>query len=429
MAVALGALWAWDAYEKAVVSYYTKKYKTVPLPDEPTYGPNDVSIIVPTIDTESTFSECLRLWLRSKPREVIIVTVPRCKRQVEQLIQRLEGSTDKITILTSPVANKRQQLMIGAKFASGKIHALVDDDAYWPVDTVIPYLLAPFEDAEIGAVAGIQSAEISPERQDPKVITVWEAAAALDMFQMKGLQAMRFAADGGCWALVGRTLFVRAAILQDPHFINAFTHQIVGNRVENGADDVFVTEWTFDHGWKVCVQNSPESKITTDVKQDHKFAWQVLRWERGNIRSFLSRIFVYPGSRAMMRRHPYSTRKMIERLARPLWAFVYVTVWLKTLWTAPWLSIAYVVWMILGWGGWVSAYRAFLEEYPYCGRKIWALLLMGNIAPILDVYMYCTMNNDSWLTRAADAQDVDDQDVDSIEKIEDMSETPTKFTS
>jgi glycosyltransferase involved in cell wall biosynthesis len=115
-----------------------------------------VSIIVPTIDTESTFTECIRLWLKCKPREIIIVTVPRNKGRVGQLVEPLRGVADKIIILTAPLANKRQQLMIGVKAARGEICALVDDDVYWPVDTVVPYLLAPFEDAEVGAVAGIQ---------------------------------------------------------------------------------------------------------------------------------------------------------------------------------------------------------------------------------------------------------------------------------
>ncbi|KAI0123146.1 hypothetical protein BJ170DRAFT_713211 [Xylariales sp. AK1849] len=310
----------------------------------------------------------------------------------------MQGTTDKIKILIAPVANKRQQLMIGAKAASGKIHALVDDDAYWPADTVISYLLAPFENAEIGAVAGTQSANIPPERQDCKVITFWESAAALDMFKMKGLQAMRYTADGGCWALVGRTLLVRAAILQDQRFVDSFTRELIGNRI------------------KVYVQNSPESEITTNVMQNHKFAWQVLRWERGNIRSFLGRIFGCPGYRIMMQRHPYSSRKMIERLARPLWAFVYVAIWLKTLRTTPWIAAAYVAWMAFGWGGWYSAYGAFLEEYPYCRRKVWAIFLMDSIAPVLDIYAYLTMNNDSWLTRVADIQDVEHVDADGLGK-------------
>lgn len=145
---------AWDVYDKTLVSIYSKKYKPVPLPANPTYSASDVSIVVPTIDTDSTFTECMRLWLQSNPLEIIVVTVPRCRARLEKLVSSV--ITDKVTILTAPLANKRQQIAIGAKAAKGKIIALVDDDAYWRASTVVPYLLAPFEKAEVGSVAGLQ---------------------------------------------------------------------------------------------------------------------------------------------------------------------------------------------------------------------------------------------------------------------------------
>lgn len=142
--------------DKAVISYFASKYKPVPLPVKQNYTHNDVSIIVPTIDTESTFTECMRLWLKANPREIVIATVERNKARVEELIEPLRQHADKIVIVISPLANKRHQLIVGVKAAMGKIFALVDDDVYWRVGTVVPYLLAPFEDAQVGAVAGIQ---------------------------------------------------------------------------------------------------------------------------------------------------------------------------------------------------------------------------------------------------------------------------------
>lgn len=118
------------------------------------------SIIVPTIDTESTFTECMRLWLQSKPREVIIVTVERNIENINKLIEPLKDDAHKISILCSPVANKRIQLVVGVEAAKGDILALVDDDVFWRADGVVPYLLAPFEQDEIGAVAGIQRSAI-----------------------------------------------------------------------------------------------------------------------------------------------------------------------------------------------------------------------------------------------------------------------------
>ncbi len=108
------------------------------MPETPNYGPGDISIIVPTIDTESTFTECMRLWLKSQPREIIIVTVARNKDRVVQLVEPFQEDAGKIIILTAPLANKRQQLMIGVNAARGDIYAVVDDDVYWRVDSVVP---------------------------------------------------------------------------------------------------------------------------------------------------------------------------------------------------------------------------------------------------------------------------------------------------
>ncbi|GIK05268.1 hypothetical protein Aspvir_009372 [Aspergillus viridinutans] len=391
MAVALGALWAWSVFNKAVISYYSSKYKPVPLPEKHNYSHKDVSIIVPIIDTESTFTECMRLWLKANPREIIIATVERNKARVLQLIEPLRQHADKIIIVTAPLANKRHQLIVGVKAARGKIFALVDDDVYWRVDTVVSYLLAPFEDAEVGAVAGIQSAEVPPERQDARVITPWEATATFDLNQWKSSREVHFAADGGCWCLSARTLFIRASILQDQSFADAYTQEVIGRRIVNTADD-----------------NTPEAEVTTNIPRDHRFVWQLLRWDRGNFRTFLGYIFVFPGYRKLMQRHPYTTSKMVERLARPIWALAYVWAWLQTWHTAPWIAYAYIAWMAFGWNGYLSTYRGFLKRYPYCGRQVWAFLLMDCIGPIVDIYVYLTMNNDNWLTRTADTKDIDD---------------------
>ncbi|KAK7184386.1 hypothetical protein DPSP01_013830 [Paraphaeosphaeria sporulosa] len=404
MDIALGFLWAWDVYHKVLTSYLAKKYRTVPLPDTPSYHCNEVSIIVPTIETEATFTECVRLWLRSNPREIIIVTVPRYKAHVEQLVQPVKDLTDKITILVAPVANKRQQIMMGARKATGKIIALVDDDAYWRGSGVMPYMLAAFEDSSVGGVAGLQSPEIPLERQDASVITVWEAAAALDMFKMNHDQPVRFTADGGLWVLSGRTVFIRAAILKDPHFAEAYTHQVIDGKIVNGADDVWVTEWILDHGWKICVQNAPEAEIFTNVPHDRKFLLQNLRWERGNFRSFWERIFGNPGYRTMKQRHPHLTSVMIEKLTRPVWVSAYIVAWSTTLQTAPWLAATFLLWMTLGMGGSFWTYRAFVKEYPYMAGKVWKLMLMGNMGPVMDIYAFITMKDDRWLTRVADAQ-------------------------
>jgi cellulose synthase/poly-beta-1,6-N-acetylglucosamine synthase-like glycosyltransferase len=144
------------------------------------------------------------------------------------------------------------------------------------------------------------SAEIPSERQDARVITPWEATATFDLHQWKSSRETHFAADGGCWCLSARTLFIRASILQTQSFADAYTKEVIGRRIVNTADDVVLTGLIFDHGWKVSIQNTPEAEVTTNIPQDHRFVWQILRWDRGNFRTFLGYLFAFPGARKMM---------------------------------------------------------------------------------------------------------------------------------
>ncbi len=154
------SLYDWN--EKRLANKYYSEYKPTALPEDPTLTSEDVSIIVPTIDTEDTFTECLRLWLANKPKEIIVVTIPRDLDRVNQMIQPIpRPDFDKIQVRTVPNPNKRAQLIRGIEAAAGTILALVDDDTFWPHDMVLRYLLAPFEDKNVGACGGAQKC-VSP---------------------------------------------------------------------------------------------------------------------------------------------------------------------------------------------------------------------------------------------------------------------------
>ena len=81
-----------------------------------------------------------------------------------------------------------------------------------------------------------------------------------------------------------------------------YTGEVIGRRrrVVNTADDIVLTRRVFDRGWKVTIQKVPEIQVTTNVTRDHRFVWQVLRWDRGNFRTFLRQIVVQPGYRSMI---------------------------------------------------------------------------------------------------------------------------------
>jgi hypothetical protein len=146
----------WGLYERWVEAQLEKKYKPVPLPKVPQYSSQDVSIVVATIDTPATLPKSLSQWLDNNPREIIFVTIQRDLGLVQSLVSNVPQAACITRVVTCDVTNKREQLAKGIRMARGEIVALVDDDVFWPVSTVLPYLLAGFEDPSVGGVQGKQ---------------------------------------------------------------------------------------------------------------------------------------------------------------------------------------------------------------------------------------------------------------------------------
>jgi glycosyltransferase involved in cell wall biosynthesis len=129
----------------------------VPLPENPQYSTQDVSIVVATIETPNTLPESLHQWLSNDPLEIIIVTIQRDLELVQSLVSQVPEAARITQIVTCGITNKREQLAQGIRMARGQIIALVDDDAFWPATTVLPYLLAGLEeDPSVGGVQGKQ---------------------------------------------------------------------------------------------------------------------------------------------------------------------------------------------------------------------------------------------------------------------------------
>ena len=113
--------------------------------------------MVATIDTPDTLPESLFQWLSNDPHEIIIVTIQRDLQLVHSLVSQVPEAAQITQIVTCDITNKREQLAKGIRMAHGQIIGLVDDDAFWPATTVLPYLLAGLEeDPSVGGVQGKQ---------------------------------------------------------------------------------------------------------------------------------------------------------------------------------------------------------------------------------------------------------------------------------
>ncbi|KAF2829633.1 hypothetical protein CC86DRAFT_435481, partial [Ophiobolus disseminans] len=148
---------------------------------------------------------------------------------------------------------------------------LHDDHTYWPARTsFLKSLIAPFEDPKTGGVSPVLEAR---HRQHPVSWT-------------------------GFWTFLGMTYLARR------RFEYCGTYGIDGVGPFNADDDKFHTRWLVDHGWKIKLQASPESTLTTELGHWPKFTEQCLRWTRTTWRSNSRQLLTNYKSWV---HHPYTT--------------------------------------------------------------------------------------------------------------------------
>lgn len=280
-------------------------YRPVPLPENPTYvAEEDVTIIVPTIDAGEEFKEAARSWLAGKPKEVIIVTEEKMLGPLQELANSVDPQ--RIRVITVPYANKRLQMVKGIKEVTTDIIVFADDDAIWP-PTLLPYVLACFEDQKVGGVGTSQRVQPVGSK-----FTVWEVLAAFRLTIRNIEIAASTHIDGGVCCLSGRTAAYRTVILKDPEFIHGFTHDYWLDRYHlNSGDDKFLTRWMVSHGWSTYIQCCKEAELLSTMKPNWRFLKQVLRWTRNTWRSDMRSLFT---ERYIWTAHPYVAFTMVSQV-------------------------------------------------------------------------------------------------------------------
>ena len=154
------------------------------------------------------------------------------------------GISTEVKVLGVPLAGKRRQIAHGIRQAKGSILALADDDAFWP-STLLPYLLACFEVAEVGGVGTRQWAHLSPDAE----LSLWQYLASHRLKRRNiNISASNYI-DGGVMCLSGRTVGYRAEILKDEAFLSSFTNDYWrGTYLLDSGDDTFITRWLYAKG-------------------------------------------------------------------------------------------------------------------------------------------------------------------------------------
>lgn len=276
------------------------KYTPALPVEDPQYGPEDFSVVVPTKEPPAIFLRCLHLWAKNKPKQIIISTVKNEFEKVKCAIDRDETlagmrSAGYIKVVYAPKAGKRAQLIEAFKHATGRLIAMTDDHITWS-ETLLKGIAPCFEDAKVGACGAPIGIDIPEERRDPAIITGWEVGMAR-MLQKRNI-GLNIAHMLGkwCWVLAGPLMVYRAEIVQDPAFLKAFANDkwLPLCPAMDVGDDNFMSRWAQKHNWDISIQDLPSTTVLRTARRDDSMTDQIFRWERSSIQHYIRTLFGVP---------------------------------------------------------------------------------------------------------------------------------------
>lgn len=256
-------------------------YRSVPIPCKPSHTADDVTVIIPTIHHNfEELRESLQSILACRPSELLLVTTSDKYQRLLEFVKSLE--TSNIRVYHVPIANKRIQVCEAIPRVKTPFIIMADDDVTWP-RTILPWLLAPFEDARVGGVGPCQRVKRLEKATVMEYVFNWLGAAYIERrnFEISATHGI----DGGTSCMSGRTCAFRSEILQSHLFLDGFKTERWGRFQLNADDDNFVTRWLVSNQWKTWIQYNKECEIETTLENNIKFLYQCSRWARSNWRS------------------------------------------------------------------------------------------------------------------------------------------------
>lgn len=396
----LFALLACIKYIRLFVNCYAYiTYKPVPIPDDPTYTNEDVTGVVPTIDkNDVSVRDTLLSLLRSSISKIIVVTTHEEEERVRKLAKELSG---KIQVLSINKPNKRNQMCEAIPHIKTKITIFADDDVIWP-STIIPWILAPFEDDRVGGTGTSQRLQREPSPN------FWNFLGAMYLLRRNFDCIACNKLDGGLPCLSGRTVAYRTEIINTEEFMNAFRNERWWNWILKADDDNFMTRRLIENGWNIVIQKHRDCEVQTTLEGNSKYLRQCMRWSRSNWRSNLRSL--YQGD--IWWRHPWSTYAVFQTTITS-WSLPYdsALVYLWWLGTSDWehqatrliARVMMYLWIVLL--SRLVKYLDYFVRYPSDLRYVALIPLFGYFHSIcIKAYALFTLNVTAWGSReGADA--------------------------
>ncbi len=228
-----------------------------------------VSVVIPVVDEPlDLFRDVLARICRQHPHEVIVVINGPRNPALEAVC---DENAPLVQWTWTPVAGKRNAVMVGTYAAVGDVIVLVDSDTIWTTDT-LPELLKPFAEPTVGGVTTKQRI-LEPGRG---FLTRW----ADWMENSRALYAMPAQSVlGAVGCLPGRTIAFRRSVLMDS-MDEFMTAKFLGVFLEV-SDDRTLTNLTLKRGYRTVYQET--SLVYTDAPTHYgKMRRQQLRWARGS---------------------------------------------------------------------------------------------------------------------------------------------------
>jgi hypothetical protein len=335
-------IWFWFQYEPAVATLDFK------------FTSKDCTVIVPTMGPEFSefYDEMLAGILVNQPARLALSTNSHAAEEQVQatlpaVLAQLEAGTTtyqkqhglpamkklatEILVLNAQVSDKRRQVIHGFSNVETEILVMADDTAIWH-PRFLQATIPAFQSDAVGFVGTRKWVKRVRHPRDKTVnlfLGLWKQYVAAFWNTMGALYLVRHnfeiratnAADGGVFRVSGRTSLIRAQIVMNARFTNAFLNEYIFRWGPLMADDDnFITRWVINHGFDIKMQLIEDATMTTTLgTRPLKFRNQCKRWSRTTFRQ------------------------------NPIALFVDRTVWWKwplTCWTTllPWMYNAALVW-------------------------------------------------------------------------------------